>query len=312
MPLPLSVRVPASTSNLGPGFDALGLAVDLFLDVELLGASGDAAHRYELAGGGGPFDATASWSGVEGENTLGRALDLGRSRWGGPPGGLAFRVRSEIPLGRGLGSSAAAAVAGLLLAAARAPRPVAEDEVLELAVALEGHPDNAAPALKGGLCLAVPSARGTLCVARELHADVGVALAWPATPVATARARAALPRDVPLADAVENARRLALLLAGLEAGAPSWIAAGLEDRLHVRHRLPLIPGGPAALEAARGAGAWAATVSGSGSALLALAPRERAQDVAAAMAAALERADGWSRGRAVEPVRRPTRAGPAS
>ncbi len=268
-PTPLRVRVPASTSNLGPGFDQLGLALELWLEVEVAGpASG---HRHEWLELGGE---AASWP-LE-ANRLLLALDAGRERLGLAATPLALRVRSEIPLRRGLGSSGAAVAAGLLLAAALAGEEAPERAALAaLGTELEGHPDNVTASLLGGCTLGVPLEDGTLRVVRPPLAEgLLVGVAWPSTPLDTGTARGALPEAVPLADAVHATRRLALLLEGLRTGEPALLAAGGEDRLHTPFRLPLIAGAEEALAAARAAGAPLAAISGSGSALVALAVEE--------------------------------------
>ena len=292
----IEVRVPASTSNLGPGFDCLGLALSLFLDVRCTGASASGRHEIlELEG------TAAGWPRA-GENVLLKAFDLAAQRLGLSVRGARFLVRSEIPVARGLGSSGAAVVAGLRLAAAMAPRAPSTDDLLAWGLELEGHPDNSTAALLGGCTLAVPLPGGRLRVVRPpLHEDLAFALAWPSTGLSTAAARAVLPAQVPFRDAVENPRRLALLLEGLRRADPELLAAGGEDRLHVAHRLPLIRGGAEALLAAKAAGAWLATISGSGSGLVAIGPRERVEGIAASMAGALREFDPGAEGRVAEP-----------
>jgi len=284
----LSLRVPASTSNLGPGFDFLGLALSLWLEVRVLERI--PGHGIEFAELGGT---AADWPRGK-ENLLTRAVERGA-----PPSGLRLSVTSEIPVARGLGSSGAAVAAGLLLAERVAGVPAGEEQLLARGLELEGHPDNSTAALLGGCTLAVPVGGGKLRVLRpELSPALGFALAWGDETLPTREARAVLPAQVPFADAVENPRRLALLLEGLRRGDAGLLALGVEDRLHVRHRLPLIRGGREALEAARGAGAWAATISGSGSALIAIGPRADMQAVAQALAGPLR----GGRGRVVEAV----------
>lgn len=295
----VSVRVPGSTSNLGPGFDFLGLALSLYLEVEVLGPSAGAAPEWAEREG-----EAAGWP-ATGELVV-RALEHAAKALGGPSG-VRLRARSEIPLGRGLGSSGAAVAAGLLLGAELAGG-AALGTLVDWGTALEGHPDNATASLVGGCTLGVPVAGRVHVVRQEVHREIGVCVAWPATPLATERARAALPPSVPFADAVENPRRLALLLEGLRRADPELLALGGEDRLHARFRVPLVPGAAEALAAARGLGAWLATISGAGSGLVALGPRGAVGAIAEAMRAELERADGPAVGRVVEPVREPPRA----
>ncbi len=219
-----------------------------------------------------------------------------------------MRVHSEIPLRRGLGSSGAATAAGLLLAAAVTGETEPDLERLAaLGTRIEGHPDNVTASLLRGCTLGVPLHDGTLAVVRQpLAPELVVAAAWPSTPLDTGDARRALPSTVPLEDAVHATRRLALLLEGLRTGSPRLLRAGGEDRLHTPFRLPLIRGAARALEAARDAGAPLAAISGSGSALVALASDE---EVAAAAAEAMGQALAPHHERVVVRVLRPAREG---
>jgi homoserine kinase len=291
------VRVCASTSNLGPGFDVVGMALDLDLEVR--------AHRrgdaVRLVGREGE---ALSWPGDD-TDLLVRAARRAFTALGGE-GGIELEARSEIPVGRGLGSSAAAVVAGLLLGAHFAPRRVERDTLLAWAIELEGHPDNVTPALYGGCRMTCPRADGApRPVALELHPELGFALAWPDAPLPTAFARSLLPRQVPLELAVDTARRLALVLEGLRRGDPELLAAGQTEHLHVPHRLPHIQGGERALAAARAAGTHLATISGAGSALFAVTRRDEAERVARAMGEAFRTAGAGGSHRAARVVDTP-------
>jgi homoserine kinase len=298
---PLSVRVPASTSNLGPGFDLLGLALALWLEVRI---TGRLTGRHELVRAG----LEPSELPPPDEDLL--LLAFERLRRAHPfEGHFRFEVRSQIPVGRGLGSSGAAIVAGLLLARALSGARLDLEELLALGIELEGHPDNVAAALAGGLTLCARVGAGAWKLVRApLSPEIGFALAWPGTPLSTRRARAELPASVPFADAVENPRRLALLLEGLRTGARELVELGLEDRLHVRYRLPLLPGAEQALAAARAAGAWAAPLSGAGSGLVALGARGTLEPAARAMAETLRQATGAAEWRLLAPVLTPATA----
>jgi homoserine kinase len=296
--------VPASTSNLGPGFDCLGLALSIWLQASVIEPA-PRSRPHSIARRAG---FARQWP--EAGDLFRAAFDGAFRRLGGGRGGFLFEVSSEIPLARGLGSSGAAIAAGLLLGRALASRQASDAELLALGIELEGHPDNVTASLAGGLTVCHPDPRGTgeaLFVQPRISPSIGLAVAWPDVELSTKRARAVLPRRVALADAVENPRRLALLLAGLERADPALLAAGIDERLHVRHRLPLIPGGAAAIARALESGAWAATISGSGSALVALAPRSRTAEIALHMAEALAEVGGCGTGRAVSIVRGPPR-----
>lgn len=259
----IQVRVPATTSNLGAGFDCLGLALDLGLQVEI--------------------DSTSSGLQIElqGSETEGIALDAGNliyaslcrvlRRAGLPDRALRIRIRNDIPLGRGLGSSAAAIVAGTvaghLLAHDTAPERGA---ILRLATEIEGHPDNAAPALYGGLVASAVEGPRVLATRLPFPEALAIVLVIPEVEVSTHAARALLPQQVPLADAVHNSSRVALLLGGFVSGDDVLIGAGMRDRLHEMHRLPLVPGLEDALTALRQEeGCIGAALSGSGPTLLA-------------------------------------------
>lgn len=256
------VRVPGSTSNLGPGFDCLGLALDLHLEVQAelvprglhIEIEGESADRL-------PRDET---------NLVYAALRRALRRAGLGPTGLELRIRNQIPVGRGLGSSAAAAVAGLLAGALLAGgAPPDLEAVLEAACEIEGHPDNAAPAVLGGLVASAIDAGRVHTVVLPFPATLDALLVIPDVEVPTERARALLPRTVPFADAVFDLQRLALLLGAFVADAPEKLSAAMHDRLHQSHRLALVPGLVEALAALQADPAClAAALSGSGPTLL--------------------------------------------
>ena len=285
------VDVPATTANLGPGFDCLGAALDL-------------NNRFELRvveGGVDRFDLLIE--GPEGSHLRGGPDNLiyrsAQRVWreaGCEPVGLEARVRLAVPPARGLGSSAAAIVAGLIGANALIGEPLGPEKLLELAIAIEGHPDNVVPSLLGGLCLtaktAVPNWRVMRC---DWHPSVQAVVAIPGIRLSTSEARRAMPRSIPIADAVTNLGSLTLLLRGLCTGDGTLIHDGMHDRIHEPYRWGLIQGGREVREAAMEAGAWGCVISGAGPSLLALAPEAQAQDVGLAMVAAWEASGVTSR-----------------
>ena len=278
------MRVPCSTSNLGAGFDCLGLAFERYLDAEYL--PGPDPLRVERTGTLAGLDCP------DDEDRLVRALRTGLDA---QPATGVLRAHSEIPIARGLGASAAATVAGLSLARLALGEALDRTALLERASELEGHPDNAAPALFGGLtAVACDEQRRPHAFLLPLAQEIGFVYAAPDVGIATAAARAALPANVPHDAAARMLGRIAALVRGLQTRDVELIRLGMIDELHVPHRLPLIPGAERALDAAHAAGAWGATVSGAGSGLVAACEHGSEETVLAALMGALgERAIGF-------------------
>ena len=273
------VAVPATTANIGPGFDCLGAALDL-------------GNRFELRvieGGGERFELIIE--GPEGaylrggsDNLVYRSAQRVWREVGVEAVALEARVQLAVPPARGLGSSATAIVAGLIGANALVGEPLSREKLLELAIDIEGHPDNVVPSLLGGLCLTARAASHRWRVVRcEWNPAVKAVVAIPTIRLSTSEARRAMPRSIPISDAVMNLGALTLLLQGLRTGNGDLIADGMHDRIHEPYRWGLIQGGRAVREAAMEAGAWGCVISGAGPSLLALAPEERAAAVGEAM-----------------------------
>lgn len=273
------MRVPCSTSNLGAGFDCIGLALQRWLDARYI--PDDEPLRIERGG------TLRSIAADPADDLLLHAFRDGLAARDVHAATGLIKATSDIPVSRGLGSSGAATVAGLVLAAASAGGALDRDAELARALRREGHPDNAAPALYGGL---VAVARGTGDEVRALPLPLADTIAFvfaaPDVEVATPAARAALPAQVPHATAARGLGRLAALVQGLATGEPDLLRLGFDDELHVPFRLPLIPRAREAMDAACAAGAIAVTISGSGSGLIAVTAPERAAPVADAMAGA--------------------------
>lgn len=257
------VRVPASTANLGPGFDTLGMALSLYNEVEL---SDDGEGLQLQVEGEGKAELERA-----GERNLAvRAAQETLRDLGLQPSGLRVHQINRIPLGRGLGSSAAACLAGIAAAARLVRVELSTDELLARALPFEGHPDNVTPALMGGLTVSA-IVEGRVVAARvPVPAHLKAVVVIPDLKLATKRAREVLPKQVPFADAVFNLTRLALLLTGLATDRLELLAPGTEDRLHQPYRAALLPGMEAILDEGRRAGALATCLSGAGSSLLAL------------------------------------------
>jgi homoserine kinase len=272
---PARIRVPCSTSNLGAGYDTLGLALDRYLDVvyEPAGHHSLVVERHGTLAG-------LDVSGVP--DLVARTFTGVLARQGITPSGR-LTLTSAIPVGRGLGSSAAAVLAGYDLSLAARGQPCAAEEAFEAAFAHEGHGDNAAPCLYGGLRAVVRAAGGPHVIRLELADTIGFAYAAPATAVSTEAARRALPRRVAHEVAAASLGRLTALVRGLAEGDPGLLRMGMDDELHVPYRVGMIPGAREAMSAAYDAAAWAVTISGAGSGLIAMCDKHDAARVAAAM-----------------------------
>lgn len=265
--MPVRVRVPASSANLGPGFDAVGLALGLFNTVAL-----EPAAAWEADGERDEARLAAHPACRGARRALAWLAGRGLVAESALPA-LAIRQANDIPMGRGgLGNSATAVVGGLVGAAHVAGHPLGAADLLELAAELEGHPDNAAAAVLGGLVVAVRTERGVTARRVPLVNPPRVVLAIPATHVDTMRARSRLPPGVPFGDAAFSVGRACLLVAALATGDHDLLGAAMEDRLHTPYRAPLVPGLESAIAAAREAGALGAALSGSGPTVLAFVP----------------------------------------
>jgi homoserine kinase len=260
------VRVPASSANLGPGFDVLAAALALHLEVEVE-ETGSFAVETDLQ------------IATDRRNLCVRAFERLH-----PPDRFTFRIASEIPLSGGLGSSAAAIVAGLMAADHLFEL---DADVLALATELEGHPDNVAAALQGGVVICA----GGGVTRFDPPTGLEGVLVVPYEPMRTAEARHALPAQVPMADAVHNVAHVALLTLGLARGDWDLVARGLEDRLHQPHRAHLYPRSAELVRDARALGALGATISGAGPTVLVWTHYEQTAAVSAALR---ERAEGWA------------------
>ena len=258
---PFTVLVPCSTSNLGAGFDAVGIALsgpDLMVRVtpggeglRIARLSGEGADRLPPDSTNRVIDAAYRAAAAAGRSRQALAAELS--------------IHSSIPLKRGLGSSAAAALAGGLLADALLGGAIGQEVLLRTAVEMEGHPDNVVPALRGGAQVSVRDADGkVLSCPIPIGAPLRAALYIPDQELATSAARAVLPAQVSLADAVHNLGRAALLVAALGAGRLELLAEAMDDRLHQPARAGLLPWLPPLLAAARKGGAFGAALSGAG------------------------------------------------
>jgi homoserine kinase len=272
---PVRVRVPASSANLGPGFDALGLALTLHDDV--VARVTDSGLSVDVAGMGAATVARNA------RNLVVRAMRAAFDRLGGRPGGLEVVCANRIPHGRGLGSSAAAIVAGVVAAralVAGGTERMDDMAALALATELEGHPDNVAACLLGGLTLAWTDDEGAHAERLDVEASIAPVVFVPGSSSSTKATRRLLPDVVPHSDAVANSARAALLVEALR-HRPQRLLVATEDRLHQPYRAEAMPRTAALLEELRGRGI-PAVVSGAGPTVLALtttATRAEAKEI---------------------------------
>jgi homoserine kinase len=278
----VTVDVPATTANLGAGFDVLAMALDLRNVVSVTAVEGGAEPvRITIRGEG------AGQLPGDRRNRFVRALETGLRDLGIPQPGVAWQIEMEnqIPLSRGLGSSAAATVAGLVAAKALAGgERLTSQRILALATEMEGHPDNAAAALWGGFVVVVSVDGRADAVRFEPPDRLSCVLFIPTRPMSTREMRAALPSTVPFADAVHNVGAAAAAVAAMASGRLELLARATDDRLHEPYRAMIYGELPRMTGAAREAGALGACLSGAGSTIIAFVENERAgHDVEAAM-----------------------------
>jgi homoserine kinase len=269
------VRVPASSANLGPGYDVMAAALAMFLELEV-------EERGEFSFDPGGIEVPAGR-----DNLIVRAFESLH-----PADGIAFRLREGIPLARGLGSSAAAIVAGLFAADHLFELALSREEMLARATELEGHPDNVAAAIYGGFVLCGRGPDGAPEASRFDPPDglEGIVVI-PPEEVSTELAREAIPAEIPLADAVANVSAASRLVLGLRSADLDLVARGLEDRIHQPRRRDLFPRSMELVDEAHELGALGATISGAGPTVLVWTTWQDAGKVVEALEA---RCAGWA------------------
>lgn len=271
------VAVPATTANLGPGFDCLGAALTLYNDFWFsLSSTGE----LEITAQGLDAEKISS----DRDNLVYQAFATFYEKLGQLVPPLKLEIELAVPLARGLGSSATAIVAGLVGANALAGSPWTDAQLCDLATELEGHPDNVVPALLGGCRLAARDRQNQWAIADlDWHPDLIPVVAIPDFELSTEAARQVLPTEYSRSDAIFNAAHVGLVVRSLASGNSEWLAAALQDRIHQPYRQALIPGYAAVEAAAVEAGAFGMVISGAGPTLLAIASPDRATAVSAAM-----------------------------
>ncbi|MEG5136395.1 MULTISPECIES: homoserine kinase [unclassified Microcoleus] len=303
----LTVTVPATTANLGPGFDCIGAALSLYNHFQFSLLEPSATEKLKITVTG----PEATKVKTDDSNLAYQAFVKLYQHLHQSPPPVTIHIDMEVPLARGLGSSATAIVGGLVAANCLAGKPLSQEDVMQLAIELEGHPDNVVPALLGGCRLAAsnappqpPLSKGGLRAESPLtpplskggvsweicdipwHPDIVPVVAIPDFELSTAEARKVLPNDYSKADAIFNAAHLGLLVRALETGNENWLRCALQDKIHQPYRQSLIQGYEAVQQAAVAAGACGTVISGAGPTILALTNSASARAVEEAMAAA--------------------------
>jgi homoserine kinase len=270
----VTIRVPATTANLGAGFDCMGAALSLYNQFKF-----SAADQLSITATGAEADRVDTSS----SNLAYQAFAKLFEHLQQPIPPVKIELGLGVPLARGLGSSATAIVGGLMGANALAGKPCDAATVMQLAIEMEGHPDNVVPAMIGGCRLAASRGNAWEICDIDWHPDVIPVIAIPNFELSTAEARRVLPTSYSRADAVFNIAHLGMMLRGLETGNAAWLQTGLADRIHQPYRQALIQGYEEVEQAAIEAGAHGLVISGAGPTLLALATPDRAAAVVTAM-----------------------------
>ena len=275
----VTVTVPATTANLGAGFDCIGAALTLHNHFKFQMVDGETQIFVTGA-------EAARVDTIYKDNLLYCAYVKLYEHLGKTPPPVKIEIALGVPLARGLGSSATAIVGGLVGANILAGEPLTQSQVMDLAISMEGHPDNVVPALIGGCRLAATSVDGWEICDIPWHESIVPVVAIPDFELSTKEARRVLPTEISRADAIFNISHLGLLLRALETGKTNWLQASLQDKLHQPYRSSLIQGYDAVNAAAINAGACGMVISGAGPTLLALTDTSHTIDVVAAMATA--------------------------
>jgi homoserine kinase len=285
----IKIRVPATSANLGPGFDCLGLALDIWNEITFEPA--ERTTHYVTGEGAEKFNKGS-------RNLLTKSFARLYEICGRGLQDVNIQAQNKIFVSSGLGSSAAAIVAGLYGANELLRKPLNEDELLKLAIEIEGHPDNVAPAIMGGLVLSV-TAHDELITRRYEIPQLTIVVVKPDVDWLTRTARAVLPKSVSRADAIHNIGRIALVVDALRSGDLNLLQKAMEDRIHQSYRLRHISGGMAAYKCAKQFGA--AALSGSGPSIIAFVPPGNAETAMAEIKSVFEERGIETRGVITQP-----------
>ena len=279
----LRIRIPASTANLGSGFDSVGIALNLYNYIEI-----GAAPGCDISSTDGSEVPTGE------DNLIYLSAKKVYEKTGLPFRGLKIIEENNVPFARGLGSSSACIVGGVFGANEILGRPFTKDELLDIAAEIEGHPDNVSPALLGGFTANAMEGKNVRYVKADVSESLVFAAFVPPFELKTADARAVMPKEVSLKDSVFNLSRSAILSASFLSGKYENLKTACEDKLHQPYRLPLIPGGKKIIEESYKNGALAAYISGAGSTMMAIfdCEKEKAEEFAKEILSSAE-FPGW-------------------
>lgn len=262
----VKIKVPATTANCGPGFDSIGIACTYYNELEITELDTDAIELDVTGEGQGTIPATR-------DNIVIRAMDKVFDRVGYTCKGIRLKMHNRIPLARGLGSSAAAIVGGLFAANELSGGNLTRHDLFEMATEMEGHPDNVAPAIFGGITVSMMEGTKPSYIRFMPPKPLYLIVAIPRFRLATKKARSVLPKEVPHEDAVFNLSRTAMLITALSHGKYNFLPQALEDKLHQPYREPLIKGMVDVVIGAKEKGAYGCVISGAGPSLIAFADR---------------------------------------
>lgn len=264
-----AIRTPATTANMGPGYDVIGMALGMYNELQIQRACCSEASSLDIFGEGEERADDPE------ENLIFVSYKRACEKLGLEVHNLRVKCLNRIPFARGLGSSSAAIVSGVLAAQLIHDFPMSLEDILDLISELDGHPDNVLPCLLGGAVLSARNAEGKLFYERiTVHSDIQAYVYIPEIEVKTKEARQTLPDCYPASDVVHNLGHLAILVQALANGNHENLKHAMRDRLHEPYRFPLIPGLEAVADKARSLDHWGVALSGSGPSLLVLGPRD--------------------------------------
>ena len=281
----VTISVPATTANLGVGFDCIGAALTMANQFEFTVADTDSKLSIVVKG------KEANKVGTNESNLIYQSFVRFYRHLGQTPPNLKMKIKLGVPLSRGLGSSATAIVGGLLGANNLAGNPLSQSEIMTMAIAIEGHPDNVVPALLGGCQLSVADGDKWQVSPIPWHQEIVPVVAIPNFELSTEQARSVLPNSYNRSDAIFNISRMGLLIRALATNNGDWLSTALADKIHQPYRQKLITGYEQLHSAAMSAGAYGLVISGAGPTLLTLTNRDRTEQVIESMTAAWKKLD---------------------